>query len=93
MQQPKPDPAGLSAQLKRLRIQRDLTIPDVVDRMLTQYGVKRTRQNLYQHERGIRVPCSETVAAYCRVYDLNTSDARRLYELAGYVVVFAVEEG
>ena len=32
------------------------------------------------------------LAGYCRIYNLNTADARELFELAGYVVVFATEE-
>ena len=47
---------------------------------------------MHQHETGLRIPSSECVAGYCRVYDLNTEDSRELYTLAGYVVVFAVEE-
>ena len=60
--------------------------------MRTEYGIQRTRQNLYQHEQGARIPGSQTVAAYCRVYQLNTKEARNLFELAGLVVVFACEE-
>lgn len=88
----KADPAGLARALRVMRNQRNLSICAVVERMLTQYGVKRTRQSVYQHEAGARIPTADTVEAYCRVYNLNTEDARRLYELAGYVVIFSGED-
>lgn len=93
MEQPKPQIGKLSARLKQLRQSRDLTLDGLSQQLVTQFGLERSRQNLHQHETGLRLPSSEAIAGYCRVYDLNTADSRELFTLAGYVVVFAVEEG
>ena len=92
MNGPKPDPKALSARLKQLRKSRSWSLDQLSQEMITQFGLERSRQNMHQHETGLRIPSSECVAGYCRVYDLNPEDSRELYTLAGYVVVFAVEE-
>ena len=87
------DPAGLALKLKAWRLRAGLTIPELICELATAYGIERTRQNIYQHEKGLRIPGPGTLGGYCRVYNLNTAEARELYELAGLVVIFAVEEG
>ena len=92
MQTPKADPKTLGAKLRKLRQRRDMSLDQVAALMRDNYGLNRTRQNLHQHEQGLRVPSSVAVGGYCRVYNLNTEESQELFTLAGYVVVFAVEE-
>lgn len=93
MQEPKANPAALSDRLRELRHHQKWSLDDLSKALVINYGLKRTRQNLHQHETGSRIPSSNAVAGYCRVYNLNTEESQELYKLAGYVVVFAVEEG
>tara|TARA_R110002020_G_scaffold245888_1_gene459604 strand:+ start:324 stop:605 length:282 start_codon:yes stop_codon:yes gene_type:complete len=88
----KADPAKLAVRLRGLRKERGTSLEKLSRQLALEYGLERSRQNLHQHETGIRIPSSQAVAGYCRIYNLNTADARELFELAGYVVVFATEE-
>jgi transcriptional regulator with XRE-family HTH domain len=93
MEHRRSDPAKLAARLRKWRQRAGLTIPELIYELATAYGIERTRQNIYQHEKGLRIPGPGALGGYCRVYNLNTAESRELYELAGLVVIFAVEEG